>query len=216
MNYTTARCGHQIIAEGAPGSSARKACERRTCGKPRCVSGLPAKFTDRECEAYVFMWSKPPWAVFLTKGRDMLTPDERQMVADAERSLKLQGAASDGPWESEYSGGGDWRIIESQDNFVAEVFSFAAQDDAAFIANSRTDPSAANVLTLAEEVERLRGIARRATPQPCYFSAAFTRSYFERVDKELRREHAQQCIDACRIHGVEVPEHLKPYERSES
>lgn len=32
MNYTTARCGHLVIAEGAPGSRQRKACERRTCG----------------------------------------------------------------------------------------------------------------------------------------------------------------------------------------
>ena len=52
MNHTRASCGHSVIAEGAPGSSARKACERRTCGLPRCRSGLPAKFTQAECEAY--------------------------------------------------------------------------------------------------------------------------------------------------------------------
>lgn len=52
MNTTTARCGHSVPAEGAPNSGARRACEKRTCGNPRCESGLPAKFTDAECEAY--------------------------------------------------------------------------------------------------------------------------------------------------------------------
>lgn len=53
MNTTTARCGHAVPAEGSPNSGARRACEQRTCGKPRCESRLPApKFTDAECEAY--------------------------------------------------------------------------------------------------------------------------------------------------------------------
>jgi hypothetical protein len=65
MNYTTARCGHQVVAEGAPGSSARKACENRTCDSPRCESMLPAWFTDRECAAYVWMYAKTPWTVNL-------------------------------------------------------------------------------------------------------------------------------------------------------
>jgi hypothetical protein len=58
MNTVKASCGHYVIAEGAPGSSARKAQEKRTCGKARCESRLPDKFTDRECEAYVFMLRK--------------------------------------------------------------------------------------------------------------------------------------------------------------
>lgn len=152
----------------------------------------------------------------------MLTHEEQKMVADAEHALKLQKAASDRPWLDDDGTivdelGGVIAFVQPHGNVntVARTGEHYSKSDAAFIANSRTDPSAANVLTLAKEVERLRGIARRATPQPRYFSAAFTRSYFERVDKELRREHAQQCIDACHIHGVEVPEHLKPYERSE-
>lgn len=64
-NYTTARCGHQVIAKGAEGSIARKACEKRTCGADRCESGLPRKFTDRECAAYVWMYDTPPWTVDL-------------------------------------------------------------------------------------------------------------------------------------------------------
>lgn len=58
MNYTTAKCGHSVPAEGAPGSMARRACESRHCGLPRCESRLPAKFSDRECAAYVWMWAR--------------------------------------------------------------------------------------------------------------------------------------------------------------
>lgn len=58
MNKTQACCGHYVIAEGAPGSLARKAQEKRTCGKARCESRLQDNFTDRECEAYVFMMRK--------------------------------------------------------------------------------------------------------------------------------------------------------------
>ena len=68
MNKIKARCGHYVIAEGAPYSSARRAQEARHCGLPRCESNLPKKFTDRECAAYVWMWDKPPWTVdLLTK-----------------------------------------------------------------------------------------------------------------------------------------------------
>ena len=64
MNHVTASCGHQVPAEGAPGSMARKAQERRHCGMPRCESGLPAKFSDRECAAYVWMWNQHgPWLI---------------------------------------------------------------------------------------------------------------------------------------------------------
>ena len=65
MNHITAHCGHQVPAEGAPGSRVRREQEKRHCGMPRCESGLPAKFTDRECAAYLWMWTKPPWTVDL-------------------------------------------------------------------------------------------------------------------------------------------------------
>lgn len=69
MNTIKAKCGHYVPAEGAPGSSARKAQEKRTCGNARCESRLPDKFTDRECEAYVWAWEaynvSTPWAVDL-------------------------------------------------------------------------------------------------------------------------------------------------------
>jgi hypothetical protein len=55
VNYTTARCGCQVVAVGAPGSLVRRSIESRHCGKPRCESGLPGKFTDRECAAYVWL-----------------------------------------------------------------------------------------------------------------------------------------------------------------
>jgi hypothetical protein len=63
MNYMPAKCGHLVPAVGAPGSLARRAVEGRHCSLPRCQSQLPEKFTDRECAAYVWMWSKPPWMV---------------------------------------------------------------------------------------------------------------------------------------------------------
>lgn len=67
MNHTKASCGHLVIAEGAPNSSARRAQERRTCELPRCKSGLPKKFTDRECAAYVWLHGRGirPWVVDL-------------------------------------------------------------------------------------------------------------------------------------------------------
>jgi hypothetical protein len=76
MTYTRARCGHQVCADGSPGSAARRACESRACGAPRCESGLPTKFTDRECAAYVWLWKLKvgPWTVdLLTK--NVKTPE---------------------------------------------------------------------------------------------------------------------------------------------
>jgi hypothetical protein len=55
MNMTLAKCGHQVPAEGAPNSMARRACESRPCSLPRCCSGLSAKFTDEECEIYCYL-----------------------------------------------------------------------------------------------------------------------------------------------------------------
>lgn len=41
-----AKCGHEIESyRDAP----------RSCGAPRCTSGLPLKFTDRECAAYMWL-----------------------------------------------------------------------------------------------------------------------------------------------------------------
>lgn len=53
METINARCGHPVPAVGTPGSMARRAAMARTCEHPRCQSGLPAKFTDAECAAYV-------------------------------------------------------------------------------------------------------------------------------------------------------------------
>lgn len=36
MNYTKAKCGHYVIAVGAPGSEAREKCERLPCDECRC------------------------------------------------------------------------------------------------------------------------------------------------------------------------------------
>lgn len=55
MNYTQARCGHPILAIGAPGSTVRRMLETRPCSRPRCQSELPDKFSDAECEAYIVL-----------------------------------------------------------------------------------------------------------------------------------------------------------------
>ena len=51
------KCGH--LATGGRDSRSW------TCGSPRCESGLPRKFSDRECEAYVWLLDKPSWLVDL-------------------------------------------------------------------------------------------------------------------------------------------------------
>lgn len=90
-NYTTARCGHQVIAEGAPGSSALKACEKRTCDRPRCKSGLPDHFTDRECAAEIWMWDKPKWMVDLD--------DKTVVTASGKRYANLVEFAKHHGWD---------------------------------------------------------------------------------------------------------------------
>lgn len=81
MNHIQASCGHMVPAEGSPGSFARLAAERRHCGKPRCESGLPAKFSDRECTAWA--WLKHcyfrGWSVDL-KTREVHTAGGRSYI----------------------------------------------------------------------------------------------------------------------------------------
>lgn len=55
MNYTTAQCGCPVVAEGAPGSLVRQAQESRHCGKPRCRSRLPPKFSHDEVIAWCYL-----------------------------------------------------------------------------------------------------------------------------------------------------------------
>lgn len=91
MNSIQARCGHSIPAIGSPGSLARRAAESRTCGRFRCESGLAAKFTEDECEAYCWLrrMGVRGWSV------DMVTKDvvlERD--GKSERFASLVSAAN--------------------------------------------------------------------------------------------------------------------------
>jgi hypothetical protein len=58
-----------VVAVGADGSYARRAQQQRTCGAARCQSRLPTKFTDEECDAYLFCWDNASaWTVdYVTK-----------------------------------------------------------------------------------------------------------------------------------------------------
>ena len=58
MNTVKLSCGCIEPADGSPGSAARKSQKRRKCRKPRCRSGLPAKFSDRECAAYCWLYGR--------------------------------------------------------------------------------------------------------------------------------------------------------------
>lgn len=67
MNQVEASCGHLVPAAGTPNSRVRKAQKRSPCQSPRCQSRLPVKFTDAECEAYVWLIDAGvrPWLVDL-------------------------------------------------------------------------------------------------------------------------------------------------------
>ncbi len=96
MNQTIARCGHPVIAVGAPGSLARQAVEGRHCGLPRCESGLPKKFTDRECAAFVWLRHRgfKNWSV------DMVSKDCRMEKGDRYVTfINLCSAATYHGWE---------------------------------------------------------------------------------------------------------------------
>lgn len=96
MNTTTASCGCQIPALGAPGSMVRSAIESQHCGKPRCESGLPKKFTDRECAAYVWLLHRGirGWSV------DMVTKDVLVPKGDSYCTFtSLVSAAQHHGWE---------------------------------------------------------------------------------------------------------------------
>lgn len=95
MNTTKASCGCTITAVGDPGSMAREAQEKWwNCGKPRCESRLPAKFTDRECAAYVWLHQRciRGWVV------DMITKKVTCYV-QAEDFPSLIEAAQHFGWE---------------------------------------------------------------------------------------------------------------------
>jgi len=147
-----------------------------------------------------------------------------QMRADAERIEALRQSATEGPWG--FDSRGDWSISTKRDasgrakvvvsgrgacEYGIEPVSSLANGD--FIAATRTDPSAANVLRLLEEVERLRQVAKRNIPHPTYFPVAFNAEHFERIGEVMKHYDARRAIDACHIHGVPVPEHLRPYEK---
>lgn len=95
MRLTKAACGHDVPAVGQPGSAARRAQEQRHCGLDRCKSGLPAKFTDEECAAYVWLMDRGirPWLV------DLLT---KQVNAGTKRYASLVAFARAKGW---YGGG---------------------------------------------------------------------------------------------------------------
>ena len=78
MNHTQASCGCTVVAVGAPGSIARMTQESYSCGKPRCRSRLPDKFTDEECEALCWLQDcRIRWSVDMItkKARDHTTSD---------------------------------------------------------------------------------------------------------------------------------------------
>lgn len=76
------------------------------------------------------------------------------------------------------------------------------------------DPSPANVLELAAEVERLREIVNQHVPLPSvarlFNEPELLLGYLDVHCGNLSSIHS--IIQRCHIHGVEVPEHLKPYE----
>ena len=55
MRRVKAKCGHMVEVYLSCGDAAIKDAERRVCDRARCVSGLPRKFTEQECEAYVWL-----------------------------------------------------------------------------------------------------------------------------------------------------------------
>ncbi len=54
MNYCTAQCGHNVIAIGAPGSTARKRCERLPCDECKPATGT-FKANGRTHKAITYM-----------------------------------------------------------------------------------------------------------------------------------------------------------------
>lgn len=152
----------------------------------------------------------------------MLTDAElQQMLADAERMQVLRKYVTPAPWTARFiqqdaiiedADGPDGEVARMQLPFGAVCVDVMNNFD--FIASSRTDPSAANVLRLVEEVRRLN--AKEITPHPAktfYFKDAIRFSQYAKRFPMVARDAAEEIIDACHIHGVPVPEHLKPYEK---
>lgn len=147
----------------------------------------------------------------------------QQMLADAERIEALRGKATPGPWEVCHDG---WQIRGPEPETGLDKGPKVAHtcvgmtgnieqqvDDAEFIAATRTDPSAANVRKLVEEVRRLRNKLRlfidHPNGDPLYYDPSVIA---ESVVQSRRDAEANEVITACHIHNVPVPEHLKAYE----
>lgn len=152
----------------------------------------------------------------------MLKPERlAEMKAAAERQKALQDAATRGPWvdddgtiRDEHGSAVAFIQPHGNVNTVARTGEHYSKADAEFIAASRTDPSPANVLELAAEVKRLREIVNQHVPLPSvarlFNEPELLPGYLEVHCGNLSSIHS--IIRRCHIHGVAVPEHLKPYE----
>lgn len=156
----------------------------------------------------------------------------QQMLADAQRIEALRGKATPGPWDYELTDVGDDEFVyvpsEVTNKSGRKIVSFegglvpfdsewtkeSIEANADFIAATRTDPSAANVLKLLEEVDHLRNRLRlyidHPNGDPVYFDPS---CITEDVLPSRRNAAAEDVIFACHVHGVPVPEHLRPYEK---
>lgn len=150
----------------------------------------------------------------------MLTDAElTQMLADAERIQALREKATPGPWKKTQvaaKNGGHNALVMGDSHSIMEVFGWHDDDNAAnadLTVATRTDPSAANVLRLVEEVRQLRNMLRpninNPEDDPLFYDADCIEQH---VHPARRHKAASDIIDACHIHSVPVPEHLKAYE----
>lgn len=152
----------------------------------------------------------------------MLTDAElNQMLADAAEMQRLRDAASKAPWRNGKGAFTDGIVFDANDEGIAE-FVGKADDSGArlshanlkFTIAARSDKSAEHVERLVQVVRTLQDTIRRMVPHPTY------RRLFNHP--ELLAEYLKlngdnpigirRTIEACHIHGVEVPPHLKPYE----
>jgi len=152
----------------------------------------------------------------------------QQMLADAERIEALRGKATPGTWDvkRQYSNecedvplivcepGADRGCGVIGEMWGAPYLGYKSTlPNASFIAATRTDPSAANVRKLVEEVRRLRAKGTTVDPQKRFwFSASEKFAEYAMRFPRVAKDAAEEIIFACHIHGVPVPEHLKAYE----
>lgn len=92
---TKAACGCLVLADIDPDSSSRKAIEATHCGKPRCESGLPKNFTDRECAAWVWLRHHSVgrlWRVeFHDKSVELYAGDRKSTLIELARERGWEG-----------------------------------------------------------------------------------------------------------------------------